>query len=554
MAGIVAGTGVMPSWGGEIANTYVSVQADEACLTRNGDLHFIAYCPPGIPPSVTFTVEARKGYELVAPDPNLEPKRKGTMNVQNTGEGGWGVKPENDPEPPPVSGGIFVKNVTLEPISVSFGNCIHGWVTSDKPEGTPPAYTAYDPPHWTRDIEKTKPIAIVSTQKPTVAATFQVMPPSIPKDTGGIKVRAKGMKATKGANGVEYEEVIFIKPTAVTLRPAKVNPAGEVTVMEADLAVTSFDKPIADVIKHYPDGSFTLNWEMSTGGNQNADSSWYPIGQTPHTVYVTLKDPKTTLRQESLFYISCQAADTEDKMNNVPERVWTGFEGRNVCRVDGEQLTYYKKYGNGIRTTADLLAGGDGECDAWTYLFLDALKIQGFEFKKNNFCRIRPLRSDANPQVGSGMDTGFMISTWQFGEPNVKHTSAPHRYKNTPVRVSWFNASRTDYEWEFPAVVNYTAGTPGQGNGKPQALFPVHYMAYVIVTVNGRTKEMFYDPSYGKKFDPNDPTIQPVNKRPLAQQFMSVVAGYYKSNSDFDVRFRKPTANCEIKYKVDIKY
>ena len=555
LAGLV-GVGVLSSQGGEIANSYVSVSTKQTdCLTKqknqDGKDEFIAYCPPKSPDKVTFKVTALGDYELEAPTPNITPKKAGEMVINNTGKDDWKVKFVKGHEERYFDGKIIVKNVTLKPISVSFYTRI-GSLTSDDRS------VVYDAPHWTNGIAKTKPVAFVSgsnpkTENPQLSATFQVKETDIPPTLTGIRVRAKGAKAKPGAGGtVVYEEVTFIQPAGVTLREVKDKATGKVT-LEADLNKQTFDTPIADVIKHYPDGSFILTWEMSTGTDENGNALWYPIGATPHTVYVTLEEPKTGLRQESLFYISCKAADGEYRMTHVPERVWSGckgvggFEGLDVRRVDGTQLTYYAKYDCNNLTTSELLAGVDGQCGAWVELFLDALKIQGFEFKKGNFFEICPSSNDHNPQVTSGpLDTGIMIKTWTFGTSSGKR---PHPYQNTPVRASWFNATSTGYEWVVspPAEVNYTEGTPGQGQGKnkPKSLFLRHYVAYV--EVNGKGK--YYDPSYGKIFDPNDPTIQPANLRSLQQQFMSEISGYYKKKNDFDARFREKQKKCEIQVK-----
>jgi len=267
---------------------------------------------------------------------------------------------------------------------------------------------------------------------------------------------------------------------------------------------------------------------MSTGGNQNADSSWYPIGQTLHTVYVTLKDPKTPLRQESLFYISCNAADTEDKMNNVPERVWTGFEGRNVCRVDGEQLTYYKKYDNGVISIDGLLAEADGQCGAWTYLFIRALQIQGFQLGRDAIVGIVPKNS---------IDTGFMIKNWEFTEPGIVGT---YPYMNISVTAPPYNDQKNGYAWFYEEVADIN-GIPGQGGiDNPRSLFDNHFVAYV--TVNGIGK--YYDPSYGKRYDAGNLGV-------FALQFNEfAIQGFYKVENTYEYWFRKkPYTRIEIEVR-----
>ena len=50
----------------------------------------------------------------------------------------------------------------------------------------------------------------------------------------------------------------------------------------------------------------------------------------------------------------------------------------------------------------------------------------------------------------------------------------------------------TGYLWNGTPDVSYTAGTPGQNNLKPAALFNLHY----VVTIGN----ILYDPSYGKVY------------------------------------------------------
>ena len=227
-----------------------------------------------------------------------------------------------------------------------------------------------------------------------------------------------------------------------------------------------------DTIKHYDSETagkeFELNWEMQIGS-----SSWFSIGETKHTLYLTLADPVTTLRQETLFEISCRNADGINQANQVTEAIWSEFTDRVVKRVDGHQLTYYSNYTCSVTSTEGLLANGDGQCGSWAKFFIDLRKIHGID-DSNEYIIFEPIA-----------DNGFAVKNWSFTAfPNSGHPT--HPYLNIPDSSL---IGSNSYNWKY-AEVNDASGIPGQGNSNPASLFNNHQ-----VVISGE----YYDPSYGQK-------------------------------------------------------
>ena len=151
----------------------------------------------------------------------------------------------------------------------------------------------------------------------------------------------------------------------------RVPPRGSDSSAAADVTfpVTESNTAWPDMVKFYDRSddakAFTLDWEIKVGAN------WLKVDETKHQVYVTLADPKTGLRQETLFYLSAKNADGKTTEQEVHDAVWSEFTDCEVKRIDGTQLTYYNTFLAGQRETAQLLKDGDGECTSWAKFFID---------------------------------------------------------------------------------------------------------------------------------------------------------------------------------------
>jgi hypothetical protein len=187
-----------------------------------------------------------------------------------------------------------------------------------------------------------------------------------------------------------------------------------------------------------------------------------------HTIYVTWAAPTTTLRQETLFNLSCVMANGKAS-GTQPERVantkliYSDFEDQKVNRFSGT-LSYWLGGAQGAANSTDLLAAhnGNGICNAWAMFFRDVNRIQGFAA---NIVQI-----SANlPDIQTGNVTGLAVKDWTFNASGS--ASAPYEY------VMGVDANPGN------------AGTVAQNNQSPPKYFDVHYACLIDSTL--------YDPSYG---------------------------------------------------------
>jgi hypothetical protein len=363
------------------------------------------------------------------------------------------------------TGAIERRTVILQAgalLSVSLGETPGGSgyyeLTSDSKDKT------YAAPHWNAGMnEKMQnyPVAYKRGSKMKVSATFQ-LPPKVRQ----AKIRAWG---TAGVN---------IPETALGI-----NSDGTAT-----LGWTETTSTLPNAIRHFdgknPDKSFKFTWEIQRDGGE-----WEKIfRETSHTVYVIFNTPTTELRQETLFLLACRNADglgEGTQSHTITEKIWEEFEKNvktGVLRVDKTPMTYYNDYRVEHKTTEGLLSNGDGQCSAWSNLFLDVRKVHGLT--DGVLKKLIPK---------NGRYVGFIMKTWSFTGPARFGTYWENVADGYPVSIT----EEKGYKWsDTPHLpeATYQSGLQGQGNSKPAALFANHQIAQVAE--NGI---YYYDPSYGRK-------------------------------------------------------
>ena len=205
-------------------------------------------------------------------------------------------------------------------------------------------------------------------------------------------------------------------------------------------------------------------------------SDWVEVGVTKHTVYLTLADPLTGLRQESLFNLGSRQAngmggnvsDPSDR-EAITEAIWTDFGARNVRRIDGTQLTYYSSFLTQVTSTQDLLATGDGQCSSWAKLFLDVRKIQGIA-DIDNYVKFTPLQPN--------FFKGFIIADWSFtGSGQSNHQEYP--YLNLPDDPFINPFFPIGYSWRY-SEAHDEFGVPGQSSPKSMSFLQALGRAAVV--------------------------------------------------------------------------
>ena len=404
---------------------------------------------------------------------------------------------------------LYIPKVTLS--EVSFHNTVE--LVSDAMD------ERYSPPHWVGNTVTTgtgdtsKPVASVRNATLAASAKLKVLPENLPPGIS-VKVRAAG-------------------PDGIAVPATGVSPANG----EATLHVNCTGQFPDAVRCYHKDGLdsmpvFQLNWEASfdNGG------TWFPIGDTRHTIYVMLGPPPANMhiKQESLYHIACRHAHGKTNEADVIAGVWQHFATRNMKRVDGTNLTYYATYTIPQNTTEDLLRYGTSKCGGWVRFFLDTLVIHGI-WHDENFASVIPVNRGGPNGTDPDRDDGFMIKNWTFTEPGTSG-SVFHPYKNRPGTL--YPPADTGYLWWNTIEATYTSGTPAQGNAKPPELFDSHALA----VVNG----VYYDPSYGLIYS----SLQDMEDQ--------AIDGYYQgphldSSQNLCYFFRKKDSTPGIKEALDKK-
>lgn len=248
-------------------------------------------------------------------------------------------------------------------------------------------------------------------------------------------------------------------------------------------------------------------WYAKLGGDSS--SSWPLVIETNHQAYVTLANPVTSLRQETLFWLSCNAAKEESQEGSARDAMYLEFEDQSVSRLDGTQMTYWVTGSNETicRNTNSLLssADGDGSCEAWSGFFRDILHVHGIEADR---IKVEPTLN---------LDKAVCVHYWSFDWP-----SGPILHPYIEFRDA------TDLN-----------GIAGQGNPNPPGQFNGHWIT--------RSGGHYYDPSYGTA------AIKGGNIKKKYEDAAFDGYGMNYSGVGFGVRVndRSSTGSSEAKYTTD---
>jgi hypothetical protein len=255
----------------------------------------------------------------------------------------------------------------------------------------------------------------------------------------------------------------------------------------------------------FVDDFFNLQWEISfdNGG------SWVNAGTTSHQVYVTLDRPQISPLYHTIVDVGTRRAIGATTTDEVIDRVWADFADLRVFQVprakDGSGistpsrlLTYYGDPDTLNTYPWELLRDGDGQCAAWTDLFLEVLAANGI------------VDGEILKITARGPHEGLLIRNWDFpafpggglsGDPRY-----PYLYDATflvgilpPTVRPWSELVDLD-------------GMSAQGTSNPKSHFLSHHR---VAFINGT----YYDPSYGKMYTGLDDMEE------------QVIAGFYVERS-----------------------
>lgn len=353
---------------------------------------------------------------------------------------------------------LYACLLPVEMKEVSFGGTKYRHVESD--DGA----TTYTAPQWVDENgdsdaadegedEHNDAVAYTRNSKPKIGTKMKII--GLPSGVS-IQMRAKG-------------------PGSVQMPATAPAVAGE----EVTLPLVESTGTLVNTIKHYTHKdatkAFSLDWELSF----DSGTTWSKVATTKHTVYVTLADPKTRLRQETLFEIGCRNADGIDTEANVTDAVWNEFPDLVVKRVDGTQLTYYRDWETNNTDTSRLLSQGDGICTAWAHFFVDLLKLHGID-QENEGRRIYAIKGRES----------ILINNRQFPATGIGRFPG-YPYFNIYPGNNFEAVAGNAYVWRYADVTDL-GGVPGQVAPNPRSIFDRHH----VVVFNNT----YYDPSYGRTY------------------------------------------------------
>lgn len=301
----------------------------------------------------------------------------------------------------------FCVNVALNALAFS-GD---GFLSVFKDSGA-----AYPAIHYAAGREERSPAAYVSGNKVRAEAT--------------ITLASEGEWPFPPGKTLEigFGDVVFGGVATTGDEPPPVAVSGPFTASVTMNRVAESPLSPSGVPAHFP--NYETRWTVGAG-TLVSENALYAVGAAP----------KCALRQETLFDIGCRNAHGIGGTARIVDAIYGEFSDRVVARKsDGKVMTYWMPDGSGVcqmgeKTTSGILAAkdGNGNCQAWSGLFRDALLLQGI---------------DAN------------------------RVSVRSKFSADPAKTA------------VPAGI-----LPGQGNPTTPKEFNAHWIT--------KANEFYYDPSYG---------------------------------------------------------
>lgn len=344
--------------------------------------------------------------------------------------------------------------ITLQTVSFSGGN-----LSIRKDDGS----GSYIDPHWMVSAISQSPVAYVSGNAPTVAATFQMDCANFPDS---IWVRGHG------SDTIEFAaKKVDVSTGTGTIHPFSY-PATVGSHVFAN-AIVRFFKP------------YTINWEISFDNG----ITWRAAGTSNNTLYVTRSTPQPESGNykwyQTVFDLSCRNAQYQSLDTAIISHVWSEFLDHVVLNYKDDSLFYYKNMSSPNVTLANLLKFKDAECYTFAQLFLASIKIQGV-VRTNNYVYITPI---SNVVCGRTVNR-FIVKDWTFGSPSATAECANFPYKNTYTTLVPPPYDHYDFT---TADVTDQPGIYGSCNIRPSSYFNNHQIA----KIDGK----YYDACYGVTFN-----------------------------------------------------
>ncbi|MCC6909226.1 MAG: hypothetical protein IT430_14890 [Phycisphaerales bacterium] len=222
----------------------------------------------------------------------------------------------------------------------------------------------------------------------------------------------------------------------------------------------------------------TLQWWISV----DQGKTWSSLTTTTIPVYILMNEPEpSAVLVDTLVDLTCRAGTNAVDRRGLLMGLWPRFASLQVSRLDGRKLCYYGNWSTEAVSTADLLAAGDGQCDAWVNLLRDMLAIHGVAGG------VEPVRI-LPPSTSDCRTNRLLLGAWQ------RDADGPGRASPLP----FLNIARNpigdhgQYHWAYTEL-KPTGNLPGQGGTTPPREF--HY--HMLLNIDGT----LYDPSYGRTYN-----------------------------------------------------
>jgi hypothetical protein len=291
-------------------------------------------------------------------------------------------------------------------------------------------------PEWVLGRAEQFPVCYTRGKKIKLTVKFKV----VTKPTASETVAIKGT-ARLGGVDMEWTGSVKVAP-------------GDTEVTTAEMTASA---ALADQVDCFEPAQIT--WEAQPPGQSFAGA-----GSSVNVIYVVLADPSGTKAFWTLLHISCINARGATTEQELVEKTFKTFPGRNLTRQrDSKALTYWNPDTTRATNTQLLLASSDGsgQCGSWSHFLLDMYQVHGVT-KGEKVLVVRTKADHINST------SGFLVKNWTF----IGTGSLPKPF----THVMFTECKDED-------------GIPGQNNANPPPAFFNHF----IVKAFGN----FYDPSYG---------------------------------------------------------
>jgi hypothetical protein len=247
---------------------------------------------------------------------------------------------------------------------------------------------------------------------------------------------------------------------------------------KATITNATCQAPFPNYVTRYD--TLDITWSLSTDGGQ----TWQQVGTSKNETFITRVDPECDTLYRTVAYLACVVEGAQEE-GEALTNTWSAFTpvtGDDDVRAWNEEtdgydrpLYYWQTAGDPdnpddpdhpVSTVPELLETTNGNCDAWTRLFREALRVNGADVD----------RIHVRPYHGIGPDRWLV----------VKHVQFLDKIHPEP--------------WPYDDVDTSAQGIPGQNMATPaEKVFRWHFVSrYLIEDPESHT---YYDPSYGETYE-----------------------------------------------------